>query len=208
MKDIYIIGAGGFSKEVLLLIKDINAVNLTYNFKGFIDISDKKELEQQTVSHPIFQQDEILKQNNSDVCFAIGIGVPQVLESVKKDYEGLEFPNLIHPNFTGDLSNIKWGVGNIVTSGCAFTTDIVIGSYNIFNLHTTLGHDAVVGNCNVINPGCNISGGVEIGNSCLLGTGATILQYKKINNKGIVGAGALVVKEVPEATTVMGVPAK
>ena len=37
MKDLYIIGAGGFGREVLWLVKRINAMNPTWNIKGFID---------------------------------------------------------------------------------------------------------------------------------------------------------------------------
>ena len=37
MKDIAIFGVGGFGREVLALIKDINKVTPTYNFIGFFD---------------------------------------------------------------------------------------------------------------------------------------------------------------------------
>ena len=41
MKQIYIVGAGGAAKEIYLLIKEINRVNLMYDFKGFIDLTGK-----------------------------------------------------------------------------------------------------------------------------------------------------------------------
>ena len=37
MKDLYIIGAGGFGREVAWLVERINKVNPTWNIKGFID---------------------------------------------------------------------------------------------------------------------------------------------------------------------------
>lgn len=37
MKDLYIIGAGGFGKEVAWLAERINDVKPTWNIKGFID---------------------------------------------------------------------------------------------------------------------------------------------------------------------------
>ena len=43
MKDIYIVGAGGFGREVLWLIQRINNVNLEWNIKGFID--DNKSIQ-------------------------------------------------------------------------------------------------------------------------------------------------------------------
>ena len=37
MKDLYIIGAGGFGREVAWLVERINEVSPTWNIKGFID---------------------------------------------------------------------------------------------------------------------------------------------------------------------------
>ena len=37
MKDIVIIGAGGFGREVAWLIEDINKVNNEWNIVGFVD---------------------------------------------------------------------------------------------------------------------------------------------------------------------------
>ena len=37
MKDLYIIGAGGFGREVAWLVERINEVNPTWNLRGFID---------------------------------------------------------------------------------------------------------------------------------------------------------------------------
>ncbi len=74
--------------------------------------------------------------------------------------KNLIFPNLIHPNVIGDWDRINLGIGNIICSGNIFTTDIGIGSYNIFNLACTIGHDVKIGNNNIFNPSVNISGGV------------------------------------------------
>ena len=42
LKDLFIIGAGGFGREVAWLVRRINAVTPTWNIKGFID--DNKSL--------------------------------------------------------------------------------------------------------------------------------------------------------------------
>lgn len=40
MKDIVIIGAGGFGREVAWLIEDINRIKQTWNIIGFVDDND------------------------------------------------------------------------------------------------------------------------------------------------------------------------
>lgn len=43
MKDIVIIGAGGFGREVVELIDDINLRNPTWNIIGFVDDNPKMQ---------------------------------------------------------------------------------------------------------------------------------------------------------------------
>lgn len=213
MKDIYIIGTGGFAKEVYFLIDDINLSNESpvYNFKGFID-SDANLMEKAIgkKKFPVIDEDFFLKNIQFDSAFlAVGIGTPHILEKVfNKFKDKYHFPNLIHPNFIGHLETIEIGKGNIITAGCIFTVNIKIGSFNIFNLNATVGHDTSIGSFNVMNPGVNISGGVTIGNKNLIGTNATILQYLTIGDNSILGAGAVLIKNLESNYIAVGIPAK
>ncbi len=56
--------------------------------------------------------------------------------------------------------------------------------------------------------GVTISGGVKIGSNTLIGGGATIIQYKEIGKNIIIGAGSVVVNDLIEPGTYIGVPAK
>lgn len=205
-KDIYIIGNGGFAKEVYSLILDIGG----YNFRGFIDYKPKNkksrilEKEFDVVDEDTFIQDETLK----DCCLAIGIGNPSIIRNIQEKFAGYDFPNLIHPEskFNQDLN--KLGKGNIITAGVIFTVGVEVGDFNIFNLSCTVGHNAVIKNYNVVNPSVNISGNVTIGDCNLLGVGAVILQDLSIGNNSIVGASSLVTKNVDNNKVVVGVPAK
>lgn len=204
MKDIYILGSGGFAKEVFFLLKQTKL----YNVVGFIDLkTDLKSIFVDSIHYPIFTEDEIEKK--SHVTVALGVGDPKIIEKIVSKY-GLifEFPNVIHPNVVGNWNSIKIGKGNIICSNVNFTTDIIIGSFNIFNLSATVGHDSRIGDCNVINPTACISGGVVISNNVLIGANSTILQYRKIGENAIVGAGALVLNDIPENETWVGNPAK
>lgn len=70
----------------------------------------------------------------------------------------------------------------------------------------------------IIGNNCTISQFVTIGsmkgnaakicNNCYIGPSVCIVEDVKINNDSVIGAGAVVVKDVPEAKTVAGVPAK
>lgn len=206
MKDAYILGAGGFAKEVYLILKRSN----NYNFKGFVDYKPKEDVI--SIGKDVFkvfdENDFIEKFEPLDnVALFIGMGDPKVIKKVTTNFNKYEFPNLISPCVQLDDS-ISFGRGNIITKGVNFTVDIKVGSFNVFNLNMTIGHDCVIGNYNVMNPGATISGCVEIGDSNLLGTGSTILQNLKIGNNNVIGGNGLLNKNVPDDKVMVGVPCK
>lgn len=205
----YIIGSGGFAKEVLFLYESI--YNNLDSFGGFIDFQTETQfIACMGKSFPVIDEAEFIEKHfkGDKPSIYIGVGNPVSNARIINKFEGYEFPNLIHPNFVAHRASLNLGQGNIITSGCVFTVDIKIGSFNIFNLNTTLGHDSIIGCYNVINPGCNISGSVKIGDGNLLGTNCTILQGISIGNFSTVGAGSLATKHVADNTIVIGVPAK
>lgn len=205
----YIIGSGGFAKEVLRLLLDTKN---EFIFKGFIDYNPKAgEVFADSKYYPvldenIFLSDSSLKRVATAVF--IGIGEPKKNIEVLKKFQGFKFPNLIHPSFVGSSDSIVFGQGNIITAGCVFTVDIKVGSFNIFNLNTTVGHDTEIGSFNVMNPGVSLSGGVKIGDGILLGANSTVLQYLKIGDNSILGAGAVLTKDLDPNSLAVGVPAK
>jgi sugar O-acyltransferase (sialic acid O-acetyltransferase NeuD family) len=209
-RPLYIFGTGGFSRETYWLVHDINARAPAYKVMGFIDVQRHKEfIEVAGRKLPVLMEQEVMSALGGNALLTIGIGTPKVISNVVERYAGrFEFPNLIHPTVSGYFETITWGQGNIVTAGCIFTLDISVGSHNIFNLHTTVGHDAVIGSCNVINPGVNISGGVRIGDRNLLGTNSTILQDVPIGNDNVIGASAMVNRPIGDGSVSVGIPAR
>lgn len=208
MQDIVIFGSGGLAREVAFLIEQINSVSTQWNILGFVE-QDPHRVGREVGKYSVRYTEEELFDKT--VAAAIGIGSPVVIQKIATRFaerSNISFPNLIHPSVIRDEPRVKLGRGNIICAGNIFTTDIEIGSFNLFNLNCTYGHDVRIADCCVFNPGINMSGGVEMGSRCLIGTGATILQYLKIGDEVTVGAGSVVTKDVPAGTTVVGVPAK
>ncbi len=204
MTDLWILGAGGFAKEVCWLARATGK----FNVRGFFDLSGGYETVIGNISYPVLPEGAIatLKKGSA---LAIGSGDPHVIAKLSARYkEEWPFPNLIHPTMTGDEHGVTMGIGNIITSNTMFTTAIRIGSFNVFNLTCTIGHDCIIGDANVINPSANISGSVTIGNNNLIGTNATVLQGLNIGDDCRIGAGSVVTKDVASGLTVVGVPAK
>lgn len=197
----YIIGSGGFSKEVYFVLKRNNI-----SIDGFVDIFTKKINIDNKIYTTILETD-ILKTNPDDINLYIGIGSPVILNKIQLNYSKFNFPNLIDKD-AKILGNINLGKGNIICCNSIFTTDICVGSFNIFNIGCTVGHDVKISNCNVFNPTCCVSGNVQIGDNNLLGVNCTILENIKITSNNIIGASALVNKDITDCGIYIGIPAK
>jgi len=205
----YILGSGGFAKEVYILAKQ--SLGTSFKFKGFIDkevVSNQLKIGQDYF--PILKESAFIEANKSpnNIYLLMGIGNPIIISKLKNKFSNFDFPTIIHPSCIGDWDSISLGQGNIITAGCIFTCDIKVGSFNIFNLNTTIGHDTIIYDCNVFNPGSNISGGVLIGSRNLFGTNCAVLQNLTIEDETIIGALSLVNRNVSSNTTAVGVPAK
>jgi sugar O-acyltransferase (sialic acid O-acetyltransferase NeuD family) len=209
-RDIVIVGASGFAREIAWLIAEINEQEPTWNLIGHVD-ADARQIGTQIGDSVVIGDDTFLLDRRRDLHVAIGIGHPRLISRLSASLLSaahLSFPNLIHPSVRRDMRRMALGQGNLLCAGTLFTTGIAIGSFNVFNLASTIGHDVSIGDCCVINPGCNISGGVRIEDRCLLGTGSQVLQNITIGAGATVGGGALVHRNVPAGVTVVGVPAK
>lgn len=139
---------------------------------------------------------------------AIGIGNPVNRRNAQSELPGtLEYGTFIHP----DARVSRWadiGTGGIITAGCIVTSQIRIGQQCHLNLNTTIGHDCQIGDYVTTAPAVNISGICTIGNNVYFGTGSSTRQGLMIVDDTVIGMGAMVVKDIDEPGTYIGIPAK
>ena len=121
-------------------------------------------------------------------------------------------PNISYPNIIANdvrISNTnRLGIGNIICTHTILTTNITIGNFNHINLSCTLGHDAILKDYVTVYPGVNISGNVVVGSLAELGTGSKIIQGITISGEIIVGAGGVIVKDLTNKGTYVGIPVR
>lgn len=208
MKDIVIIGAGGFGREIKTLIDDINRKESTYHFLGFYDNGIAKGT--MVNGYPVLGPVEDLNHIKSSMAVALAIGAPKTKENVFKTLTNpnLIFPALIHPSAIIGSDDINIDEGTIICAGCILTCNIDISKFVILNLMCTVGHDTVIQEYCSIMPSVNISGEVKIEKSVYIGTGVKIINQLEIGSNTIVGAGAVVSKSLPANCTAVGIPAK
>ena len=208
MRKIAIIGAGGFGREVKVLIDDINRTNLTFEIIGFFD--DGVEKGTLVNGLPVLGKLSDINNINFNLCLAMGIGVPiikeKIIRSIKNAY--INFPILIHPSAIISNDEVKIGKGTVICAGNILTCNIDLKEFITLNLSCTVGHDTVIKDFSSFMPTVNISGEVIIEKGVYVGTGAKIINQLSIGENTVVGAGAVVSKTLPANCTAVGIPAK
>ena len=208
MENIVIIGAGGFGREVKMLIDQINEGSLQYNLLGFYDDSVQKGTV--VFGLQVLGSVEELNQVTKPTAISIAIGSPKVKKDIKDKLSNpmLSFPRLIHPSVVLGIPSETIGIGAIICAGTIITVNITIGEFVILNLGCTVGHDTVIGNYCSFMPQSNIAGEVILGEAVYVGMGVGIINQVIVGNNVTLGAGSVVVKNIPSNCLAVGIPAK
>ena len=209
MRKLYIIGAGGFGREVAWLVERINEEKHIWNLQGFID--DNIENQGKIIDgYKVLGGCDYFQNLEDDIWCVCAVGSAKTRRNIVEKISNLKNihfailidPSVMHSNY------IDVGEGSIVCAGTILTVDISLGKHVIINLDCTIGHDVKIDDYVTVYPSANISGNVTIGTCTELGTGTQIIQGKNVASKVIIGAGTVVIRDLTESGTYVGNPAK
>ena len=159
MNEIFIIGAGGHAKEVYSIIERISL----YNFCGFIHEKEDGLFKIGNKSFKVFNE-KILNNLNKNTNLVIGISKNNLLvkKIINECSDHFNFPNIIDPLSYLNYNFLNIDKGNVVFMNTIISSDISIGSFNIFNYGCVISHDVKIGDFNIFSPSVKISGNVDI----------------------------------------------
>jgi sugar O-acyltransferase (sialic acid O-acetyltransferase NeuD family) len=128
----------------------------------------------------------------------------QILEAKKR---GFKLINAIHPSVIIN-ENCLLHENIILHSGViiGYSTEIFDGV--IVNTGSQIDHHNVIKNCVTIDPGVTTAGNVTINDFSQIHTGSILINKIKIGKNSIIGAGSVIIKDVEDNVTVVGVPGR
>lgn len=212
---IVIIGAGGFGREVLCQLRDINEAaaadnrEVPFDFLGFIDDGepDSGALDRIGAKHLGGTDDVHNLPAGTQYVIAIGNGHVRKMLAAKVDAAGLGAATLIHP-VTTIGSDVSIGEGTIICPGTRITCNISIGKHVQLNLNNTVGHDAILEDFVTVFPLNAISGYVRLEQEVTLGANSVINPEVVVGHGSFIASGSSVNKDIPAKSLAAGVPAK
>jgi sugar O-acyltransferase (sialic acid O-acetyltransferase NeuD family) len=206
MKNLLIIGARGFGREIYDLATQCTGYNIEYVIKGFLD--DNKEALVGFLNYPNIigsLEDYSIQKNDVFICALGAVKWKKMYTEIILN-KGGEFISLIHPTAIIN-TNAKIGKGAIIANNVTLSNDCLIEDFVSILGFVVLGHDAKIGKWSHISAFSFFGGYASAANEVTVHTRASIMPHVKIDEGATVGASSLVIKNVKPKTTVFGIPA-
>ena len=204
MGTLLILGAGGHGK----VVADTALSDGRWDAVLFLDDAwpGKKENGRWPISGKI---ENLLEWRSrcKDAVVAVGDNRLRLIFQRRLADAGFEIVSVIHPSAQiSPFSRI--GAGTVIFANAVVNVDAVIGEGVIINTAATVDHDCRLGMGVHVSPGAHLAGNVLVDACSWVGIGSVVREMISIGSDVTVAAGAVVVENVPNGATVMGVPAR
>ena len=194
---INLFGASGHAKVVMDIM---NACNIKL---GFLFDDDTSIIN--------FNGYEVTSNYNSeqlkDYPTIISIGNNYTRKRIYESHTIIDQQPLIHPSAIIS-KDVKIGVGSVVMPNVVINSGAVIGKNCIINSSAVIEHDCYIEDYVHISPNAALAGGVKIMEGSHIGIGSSIIQLMTIGKWTTIGAGSVIIKNIPDNSTVVGNPGK
>ena len=201
-RQVFILGASGFAAEVYSWLS-----SSLDDFSPSFVVGNSNPLVSPVPGVPCCHDKDLSGQNGYAF---IAIGQPSLrlglVERLKKE-TNLEFPNLIHKTSIVDpISSL--GEGNLILPNTIICSRASLGSFNILNIYSSIGHEAVLEDYVTLSPYATLNGCSRCKSLSFLGTHSTVGPGITIGERASLSANSFANKEVPAGGLAFGVPAK
>jgi sugar O-acyltransferase (sialic acid O-acetyltransferase NeuD family) len=207
LEPLVILGAGGFGREILQLVLDVNDVIPTFDLLGFLDDRAADGDLFGRLGAPLLGTSGRLPDIAASVVIAVGAPAPRRQLDRLVVAAGRTPATLVHPTATVGR-DVRLAEGVIVGAGSRVTTNVVLGRHAHVNVSCVVGHDVTIADFATLYPGVRIGGGCTIDEGATLSMGCIVLPNVVVGRGAVIGAGAVVVRDVPPETTVVGMAAR
>lgn len=210
MRDLVIVGAGGFAREAAAAARAANAVRPTWRVRGFVD-DDPALRGTERSGLPILGGTEALAEMPS-AAVVVCVGNPRDYGSRERIVQRLELPadryaTVIHPAAeVGAGSTV--GPGAVLLAGVVLTADVTVGAHVAVMPQAVLTHDGVVGDYGTIASGVRLGGGAVLAPGSYVGAGALVRENVTVGARSMIGMGSVVLRDVPPDEVWAGNPAR
>ena len=201
MRNIFIVGAGGFGREAVWTIERINAAQQqpVWNVIGFAD-DDPAKASGNFEGYPLLGSVGKASADHPGASVFIAVGDNAVRREIYRRLRGHDFPALIDPSAQVSPTT-EFRHGTFIACEAVVSVGTDIGKFVIINARVGVGHDSIVGDFSNIAPGVSLSGHTVIGEDVMMGTNSCTAPGMTVGDGATVVCGTPVLKNVAANTT-------
>jgi sugar O-acyltransferase (sialic acid O-acetyltransferase NeuD family) len=207
MKDLIIIGAGGYGRDLYYIIRESKGINVDFRIAGYID--DNLNALNGYIGYPKLIGKISTHELSDNQIFICSIADMKTKLSIINNLQlkGAVFVNIIH-NASRVADSAILGTGNIIGPLVSIGADSIIGNHCILQTGVIIGHDVTIGDFSRIDNYSILVAGVTLKKQCTIHSNTVVNSKVIIEENSIVGACSFVIKNVEKDITVFGNPAK
>jgi len=203
----FVVGAGGFGREVLAYVLDVARDPAAIG--GFVD--DRPDaVEGQRLAAParvVARPDEIAPADDDRFVIAVGDPIARHRLAARLAARGARFASVVHP--TAYVASTATVAPGCVIAPFAFVgPGAALGAHVALNTYASAGHDARLDACTVLSPYAVLNGHAIAEDGVFLGTHATVTIGVRVGAWSKLAAGAVATRDVPPRSLAVGNPAR
>ena len=204
MKDIIMVGGGGFCKSVIDVAEDAG-----YHILGVLDLPE--EVGKDILSYKVIGTDDDIPQYIEKASFVVTVGHIKDSSLRRKIYKkirdaGGQVETIIAKDaYVSPYAEV--GEGALIMHKAMLSAEVKIGTCSIINSLVNVSHEAKIGDFCHISTCAAVNGACEIGDDTFIGSQTAVNQGVKIVG-GIIASQSLVNKDITEKGVYVGCPAK
>lgn len=201
VRQLVIIGAGGFAKSALDSMDQRE-----YRIAGFVDERPDKESH---LGYPVLAHSLDALEGAGRYSYFVAIGDCATRKRWFDELvaRGLDVVSIVDRTaLVSPMATV--GRGCFIGKMAVVDSDAVVGDDCVINTMALVEHGCEVGDHANLATKAVVNGDVSVGEGTFLGSCASVIGQRSVGAWSVVGAGAVVVRDVPDGVTVVGVPAR
>lgn len=209
MRDLLLVGSGGFGREVAEAVRHANAHQPTWRLLGFLD-DDPGTHGRSIAGVPVLGSADAV-HDHPEALVLLCTGHPgnyasRHLIAQRLELEDERYATLVHPTATVG-STCKVGQGSVLLAHVDVTADVEIARHVAIMPQVVVTHDCWVGDFATLASGVRLGGGCRVEPGAYVGSSVCVRENITVGAGALIGMGSVVTRAVPKQRLWFGAPA-
>ena len=194
MRDLFIVGAGGFGREAVWIVERINkaAGEPVWNVIGFAD-DDPAKASGNFEGYPMLGSVEKASHDNPGASVFIAVATSATRREIYARLRGHDFPVLIDPSAQVSPTT-EFRHGTLISVEAVVSVGTDIGKFAIISSRAGVGHDATVGDFCNLAPGVTVSEHAHVGQDVHMCANSCVAHGVTVPDGTVIPCGTAVLK--------------